>query len=70
MSVPTSTWRPTCPVCKRRMGLARIFPSERGLEQRFFECDTCHRIENVTFSIDPPETDAKGRLAGELKPPR
>jgi transposase-like protein len=61
MSDPNSaSIRPMCPTCKHRMGLARIFPSERGLEQLFFECHTCHRIERVTFSIDPVETDAKG----------
>jgi hypothetical protein len=61
--------RPMCPVCKHRMGLARISPGERGLEERTFECSTCHRIEKASFAIDPLKTDALGWLAGELKPP-
>jgi hypothetical protein len=52
------------------MGLARISPGERGVEVRTFECATCHRIEKVSFAIDPLKTDAVGWLASELKPPR
>jgi hypothetical protein len=62
--------RPMCPICKHRMGLARISPGKRGFEERSFECSTCHRIENVSFPIDPMKTDALGWLAGDLKPPR
>jgi hypothetical protein len=59
-----------CPVCKHRMGLARISAGERGVEVRTFECATCHRIEKVSFAIDPLKTDAVGWLASELRPPR
>jgi hypothetical protein len=52
------------------MGLARIFPGERGFEVRIFECSTCDRIERMTYPVDPMKTDALGWLAGELKPPR
>ncbi len=45
--------RPMCPVCKHRMGLARISPGNRGYEDRTFECVTCHRMEKVTFAIQP-----------------
>ena len=62
--------RPSCPVCKHRMSLARISPGERGFEERTFECSTCDRIEKVSFPVDPLKTDAVGWLAGELKPPR
>jgi hypothetical protein len=51
------------------MGLARISPGTLGFEDRTFECSTCHRIEQVSFPIDPLKTDALGWLAGELKPP-
>jgi len=51
------------------MGLARIGAGERGFEERTFECATCHRIEKVSFPIDPLKSDALGWLAGELKPP-
>jgi hypothetical protein len=52
------------------MGLARISPGKRGFEQRTFECSTCHRLETVSFPVDPMKTDALGWLAGDLKPPR
>lgn len=61
--------RPSCPTCKHKMGLARISPGERGFEERTYECSTCHRIEKISFSVDPLKTDALGWLAGELKPP-
>jgi hypothetical protein len=62
--------RPMCLTCKHRMGLARISPGERGFEERTFECRTCHRIEKISFAIDPLKTDAVGWLASELRPPR
>lgn len=62
--------RPMCPVCKHRMGLARISAGERGVEVRTFECATCHRTEKVSVAIDPLKTDAVGWLASELRPPR
>jgi len=49
------------------MGLGRISPGERGFEERTFECSTCHRIEKVSFPVDPMKTDAVGWLA-ELLP--
>jgi hypothetical protein len=52
------------------MGLARISAGERGIEVRTFECAACHRIEKVSFAIDPLKTDAVGWLASELRPPR
>jgi hypothetical protein len=52
------------------MGLARVSPGERGLEQRIFECSTCHRTDQVCFPIDPLKTDAVGWVVGELRPPR
>jgi hypothetical protein len=60
--------RPMCPVCKHRMGLARISLGNRGFEDRTFECATCHRIEKVTFAIDPMKTGF-GSVDSELKPP-
>jgi hypothetical protein len=62
--------RPVCPSCKHRMGLSRVSPGERGLEQRTFECDTCHRTDQVCFPLDPLKTDAVGWVASELRPPR
>jgi hypothetical protein len=50
--------------------LARISPGKRGFEERTFECSTCHRIEKLSFAVDPMKTNAVGWLAGELKPPR
>jgi hypothetical protein len=52
------------------MALARISAGERGFEVRTFECATCHRIEKVSFPVDPMKTDAVGWVASELKPPR
>jgi hypothetical protein len=63
------TERPSCPTCKHKMGLALISPGKRGFEMRTFECATCHRIEKVSFPIDPLKTDAVGWLASELRPP-
>jgi hypothetical protein len=60
--------RPMCPVCKHRMGLARISPGNRGFEDRTFECATCHRVEKVTFAIYPM-TDV-GSVDSGLKPQR
>jgi hypothetical protein len=45
------------------MGLARVSPGERGFEERTFEYATCHRIEKLSFSVDPLRTDSRG-LAG------
>ncbi len=59
--------RPMCPVCKHRMGLARISPGNRGFEDRTFECATCHRMEKVTFAIQP--MTGVGSVDSELKPP-
>src|SRR5229473_1291863 len=50
--------RPMCLTCKHRMGLARISPGKRGFEEHTFECRTCHRIEKVSFAIDPMKTAA------------
>lgn len=61
--------RPTCPICKHRMALARISPGKRGFEEHTFECSTCERADVVSF-VDPMKTDAVGWLAGELKPPK
>ena len=63
------TERPMCPICKHRMGLAGISAGVRGFEQRTFECATCHRVEKVSYPIDPLKTDAVGWLASELKSP-
>jgi hypothetical protein len=62
--------RPMCPTCKHRMALARISPGKRDFEERTFECSTCHRVEKLSFPVDPLKTDALGWLASELKPPR
>jgi hypothetical protein len=51
------------------MGLARISPGQRDFEERTFECGTCHRMEKISFPVDPIRTDAVGWLASELKPP-
>src|SRR5712691_911140 len=61
--------RPMCPVCKHRMGLARISPGNRGFEDRTFECATCHWIEKATFAIDRPMKTGVGSVDSELKPP-
>jgi hypothetical protein len=62
--------RPSCPTCKHRMGLARISPGKRGMEERTFECSTCHWILKVSVPVDPLKTDAVGWMASELRPPR
>ena len=67
---PCIAERPSCPTCKHKMELARIRPGARAFEERTFECSACHRIEKVTFPIDPLKTDAVGWLASELRPPR
>ena len=64
------TERPSCPTCKHKMRLAQISAGKRGFEMRTFECANCHRIEKVSFPIDPLKTDAVGWLASELMPPR
>jgi hypothetical protein len=62
--------QPMCLTCKHRMALARISPSERGFEERTFECRTCHSIKKISFAIDPLKSDAVGWLLSELRPPR
>ena len=52
------------------MGLARISPGEPGVEERTFECSTCHWILKVSFPIDPIKTDAVRWMASELRPAR
>ena len=56
-----------CPTCKHKLGLARISPGKRGLEERTFECSTRHRVEKPSFPVDPRKTDAVGWLASEFK---
>jgi hypothetical protein len=68
MGTPSINERPMCPVCKHRMGLARISPGNRGFEDRTFECATCHRMEKVTLAIQPMTSVSS--VDSELKPPR
>ncbi|NLS75424.1 response regulator [Bradyrhizobium brasilense] len=66
---PTTNDRPTCPVCKHQMALARVSAGKRGFEERMFECATCGRTVKVSVAVDPTETDRVGWLARSLEPP-
>jgi hypothetical protein len=43
------------------MELARL----PRLQDRFFRCSNCYRIEAIPFSLDPKKTDAVGWLFSE-----
>jgi hypothetical protein len=61
-----------CPVCNHKMALARIFPGERGFEERTFECSTCARTEKVAFAVDPVmlERGRRNSLRSGISSPR
>ena len=62
--------RPRCPDCRQnRMLLSRLEAGPSGFDYRTFECQKCGRVEMMPVSSDPMNSDVRGWLAGELKPP-
>jgi hypothetical protein len=62
--------RPRCPDCRQnRMLLSKLEAGPSGFDYRTFECQKCGRVETVVVSRDPMQSDVRGWLAGELKPP-
>jgi hypothetical protein len=68
MDHPSGIKRPTCKRCGVRTMLARISPDAPGFEVRLFECPECQHLVIERVDTDPLE-QAKGWLAGELRPP-
>jgi len=70
-SPPSSTLLgPPCSNCGTRMMLARRMPGAKGFELRNFEFDRCDHVLTLTVATDPMHSDAKGWIAGELRPPK
>jgi hypothetical protein len=62
--------RPHCPKCVRtRMLLSEVVPGPNGFDYRTFECQKCGHVHAMSVSQDPMQSDMRGWLAGELKPP-
>jgi RNase P subunit RPR2 len=61
--------RPHCPKCETRMLLSEVTPGPNGFDYRTFECQKCGHVHAVSVSHDPMQSDMRGWLAGELKPP-
>jgi hypothetical protein len=51
------------------MLLSKIEAGPRGFEYRIFECQKCGRIHTMIISSDPMESNLRGWLDGELRPP-
>ena len=63
--------RPRCPICNHpRMLLFGIEGGPSGCDRRTFECQKCGRVQTSTASRDPVESNLRGWLGGELKPPQ
>jgi hypothetical protein len=62
--------RPRCPDCRQnRMLLSKHATASSGCDISTFECRKCGRVQTIAISGDPMTSDARGWLAGELKPP-
>jgi hypothetical protein len=62
--------RPRCPDCRQdRMLLSKHEIAASGCDVSTFECRKCGRVRRIILSDDPMTSDARGWLAGELKPP-
>jgi hypothetical protein len=62
--------RPRCPRCNhKRMLLSKLSAGPSGFDYRTFECQKCGCVETTVVSSDPMTSEARGWLAGELKPP-
>jgi hypothetical protein len=62
--------RPRCPACDHhRMLLSKLETVPSGVDYRTFECQKCGRVETTAVPRDPLTSDARGWLAGELRPP-
>ena len=60
----------TCPNCRdSRMLLSKLETERSGFGTRTFECQKCGRVQTTVVSSDPMTSEARGWLAGELKPP-
>jgi hypothetical protein len=51
------------------MLLSKIEAGPSGFDYRTFECQKCGRIHTMIIASDPTESDSRGWLDGELKPP-
>jgi hypothetical protein len=61
--------RPRCPKCETRMLLSEVAPGPDGFDYRTFECQKCGQVHAISVSQDPMQSETRGWLAGELKPP-
>jgi hypothetical protein len=51
------------------MLLSKLESGPSGFDHRTFECQKCGRVQTMVVSNDPMTSEARGWLAGELKPP-
>lgn len=62
--------RPRCPKCHQpRMFLSKIEAGPSDFDYRTFACSKCDRVQTMIISSDPMQTDMRGWLDGELRPP-
>jgi hypothetical protein len=63
--------RPTCPMCRAQMLLARIVPARLGIDLQTFERAACdHVLKTLTAYEDPMKSRALGRwLESDLRSP-
>jgi hypothetical protein len=61
--------RPRCAKCETRMLLSEVTPGSNGFDYRTFECQKCGHVHAISVSQDPMQSETRGWLAGELKPP-
>ena len=62
--------RPRCPDCRQnRMLLSKLEAGPSGFDYRTFECQKCGRVQKMPVLSDPMNSDVRGWLAGELRPP-
>jgi hypothetical protein len=66
---PRAAERPRCLKCQSRMEVQRITAARSGFEHWTLRCTRCGHIREAQVSTDPMNTDAPGRLVGELKWP-
>jgi len=63
----TDMERARCSRCQTRMMLERVSAGRIGFENRLFECPKCDQVEIRVIASNPFNSNAAGRLAGELR---
>jgi DNA-directed RNA polymerase subunit RPC12/RpoP len=62
--------RPRCPACSHsRMILSQAEPGPNAFDFRTFECQKCGHVHKMTIAKDPMDSNLRGWLDSELRPP-